>query len=84
MGNCCKKTEKREDNLELGEHEDTKPRKNEEILYATIEHNNPSASNEENSRSNNTCEYAVINYNCMQEATTSEPDTQEYEEVLPN
>ncbi|XP_041066504.1 uncharacterized protein si:ch211-214p13.7 [Carcharodon carcharias] len=84
MGNCCKKTEKKEDNQELNEQKDTKATKNEEILYATIEHSNPSASNEQNARSDNTCEYAVINYNCKQETITSEQDTQEYEEVIPN
>uniref|UniRef100_UPI00398EEBF8 uncharacterized protein isoform X1 n=1 Tax=Pristiophorus japonicus TaxID=55135 RepID=UPI00398EEBF8 len=67
-----------------GKQEDNKPKKNEEILYATIDHTNPSASNEEHTRSDNTCEYAVINYNCKQETTTSEQDTQEYEEVIPN
>uniref|UniRef100_UPI00398F484B uncharacterized protein isoform X2 n=1 Tax=Pristiophorus japonicus TaxID=55135 RepID=UPI00398F484B len=84
MGNCCKKTDKKDNNEEMGKQEDNKPKKNEEILYATIDHTNPSASNEEHTRSDNTCEYAVINYNCKQETTTSEQDTQEYEEVIPN
>ncbi|XP_072370020.1 uncharacterized protein [Scyliorhinus torazame] len=84
MGNCCKKAKNKESIQELGEQKDTKERNNEEILYATIEHSNPSAPNEQNRRSDNSCEYAVINYNCKQETTTSEQDTQEYEEVISN
>ncbi|XP_078088670.1 uncharacterized protein LOC144506430 [Mustelus asterias] len=84
MGNCCRKAEKKENTQELGEQKNTKERNNEEILYATIDHSNPSAPGEEDQRNDNTCEYAVINYNCKQETTTSEQDTQEYEEVIPN
>ncbi|XP_048396797.1 uncharacterized protein si:ch211-214p13.7 [Stegostoma tigrinum] len=84
MGNCCKKTQKKENVQELGEQQDTGSKKNEEILYVTVEHNNPNISSEANLRDDNTCEYAVINYNCKQDTTMSEQDTQEYEEVIPN
>ncbi|XP_072116614.1 uncharacterized protein [Mobula birostris] len=82
MGNCCKKAEKKEGNKELGEMEENKTTKNEEILYATIDHSKSRASIEENP-SPSACEYAVINYHHIQETTISEQDTQEYEEVLP-
>ncbi|XP_043556716.1 uncharacterized protein si:ch211-214p13.7 [Chiloscyllium plagiosum] len=86
MGNCCKKTQKKEYDHELDERQETESKKNEEILYVTVEHNNPTQhiSNEVNLRDDNTCEYAVINYNCKQDTTISEQDTQEYEEVIPN
>ncbi|GCC38007.1 hypothetical protein chiPu_0016518 [Chiloscyllium punctatum] len=67
------------------ERQETESKKNEEILYVTVEHNpTQHISNEVNLRDDNTCEYAVINYNCKQDTTISEQDTQEYEEVIPN
>ncbi|XP_078264808.1 uncharacterized protein LOC144598516 [Rhinoraja longicauda] len=83
MGNCCKKAEEKETNKESGEMEENKSTKNEEVLYATIEHTNPIVSNEENSVSPGTCEYAVINYSSVQETPVSEQATHEYEEVGP-
>ncbi|XP_069745557.1 uncharacterized protein [Narcine bancroftii] len=68
---------------ELGEMEGKKSTRNEDILYATLEHTNPSSSNEGHLRSTSTCEYTAITFRSMQETTVPEQDTQEYEDVIP-
>ncbi|XP_069745560.1 uncharacterized protein [Narcine bancroftii] len=83
MGNCCKKVGKKGNDKELGEMEGKKSTRNEDILYATLEHTNPSSSNEGHLRSTSTCEYTAITFRSMQETTVPEQDTQEYEDVIP-